>query len=194
MTSRNGINTDLVISVTRGGTGASTFTSNGVLLGNGTSAISALAALTNGQIIIGSTGSSPVPSTLTSGTSISISSIDGSITINDVTADVPWLVITLAQVAVNRESYITNGIIPVVITLPLDGASSIGDQFAITTGTQQWVLAQNASDRIQIRNSTTTIGTLGSLASSALGDTIYVIKRATNMWQVVSYIGTITVV
>jgi hypothetical protein len=47
------------IAVVEGGTGAATFTSHGVLLGNGTSAISATAAGTTGQVLTGVTGSAP---------------------------------------------------------------------------------------------------------------------------------------
>ena len=47
------------IIVAEGGTGAGTFTSHGVLLGNTTSAITATAAGTTGQILTGITGSAP---------------------------------------------------------------------------------------------------------------------------------------
>jgi hypothetical protein len=45
--------------VIEGGTGAQTLTSNGVLLGNTTSAITATAAGTTGQVLTGNTGSAP---------------------------------------------------------------------------------------------------------------------------------------
>lgn len=45
--------------VSNGGTGAGTFTSHGVLLGNTTSAITATAAGTTGQVLTGVTGSAP---------------------------------------------------------------------------------------------------------------------------------------
>jgi len=48
---------DLVVA--NGGTGAATFTTNGVLIGNGTSAITATAAGTTGQVLTGVTGSAP---------------------------------------------------------------------------------------------------------------------------------------
>ena len=68
--------------VTRGGTGAGTFTDHGILIGNATSAISATAELSNGQLLIGSTGNPPVTAKLTTGTDISITSAAGSITID----------------------------------------------------------------------------------------------------------------
>lgn len=67
--------------VVDGGTGAGTFTDNGVLIGNGTGAIAVTAALTNGQLVIGSTGVDPVPAALTAGTGIQITPAAGSITI-----------------------------------------------------------------------------------------------------------------
>jgi Chaperone of endosialidase len=56
------------LTVGSGGTGATTFTANGVLYGNGTSAIQATGVGTTGQILIGNTGSAPswsstIPST-----------------------------------------------------------------------------------------------------------------------------------
>ena len=70
------------LAVTRGGTGANTFTDHGILIGNATNAVSATAELANGQLLIGSTGNAPVPATLTQGTDISITDASGSITID----------------------------------------------------------------------------------------------------------------
>jgi hypothetical protein len=52
------------LAVSRGGTGASTLAANGVLLGNGTSAISATAVGTTGQVLVGNTGGAPTWATL----------------------------------------------------------------------------------------------------------------------------------
>ena len=71
------------LTVSRGGTGASTLTDGGVLLGSGTGAITALGQPTNGQLVIGSTGVDPVLATLTAGTGISIVEGAGSITITN---------------------------------------------------------------------------------------------------------------
>jgi len=53
------------LAVSRGGTGASALTLNGVLYGNHTSAISATAAGTTGQVLVGNTGAAPSWATLT---------------------------------------------------------------------------------------------------------------------------------
>jgi hypothetical protein len=58
------LGTDLAVS--DGGTGASTFTANGVIYGNTTSALLATAAGTTGQVLVGNTGAAPSWATLTS--------------------------------------------------------------------------------------------------------------------------------
>ncbi|MCP4124337.1 MAG: hypothetical protein GY751_21535 [Bacteroidetes bacterium] len=67
--------------VANGGTGATTLTDGGVLLGSGTGAITALGQATNGQLVIGSTGADPSLATLTDGAGITITEGAGSITI-----------------------------------------------------------------------------------------------------------------
>ncbi len=55
------------IPVASGGTGTTTFTSNGVLYGNGTGAIQATAAGTNGQVLIASSSGNPIWSNISAG-------------------------------------------------------------------------------------------------------------------------------
>jgi hypothetical protein len=70
-----------ILPVANGGTGASTLTANSLILGNGTGAFTALGAATNGQLIIGRTGLSPLLATLTAGANVTITNGAGSITI-----------------------------------------------------------------------------------------------------------------
>ena len=67
--------------VANGGTGATTLTDGGVLLGSGTGAITALGQATNGQLVIGVTGSDPTLATLTDGAGITITEGAGTIEI-----------------------------------------------------------------------------------------------------------------
>jgi hypothetical protein len=69
------------LSVANGGTGATTLTDGGILLGSGTGAITATAQPTNGQLLIGATGSDPVLATLTAGDGITVTNASGAITI-----------------------------------------------------------------------------------------------------------------
>ena len=52
------------VPVANGGTGASTLTAHGVLLGEGTNPLVPTAALTDGQILVGATGADPSPQTV----------------------------------------------------------------------------------------------------------------------------------
>ena len=72
---------DTALTVANGGTGASTLTDGGVLLGSGTGAVTALGQAVNGQLVIGSTGADPVLSTLTAGTGVTITNTAGAIEI-----------------------------------------------------------------------------------------------------------------
>jgi hypothetical protein len=69
------------LNVASGGTGATSLTDGGILLGSGTSAITATLQPTNGQLLIGSTGTDPVLATLTDGAGITITEGAGTITV-----------------------------------------------------------------------------------------------------------------
>ena len=72
-----------ILPIANGGTGASSLTDGGILLGSGTAAITATAQPTDGQLLIGSTGGDPVLATLTAGSGISITNASGAVTITN---------------------------------------------------------------------------------------------------------------
>lgn len=67
MATNNAINTPFPIDVASGGTGASTLTDHGVLVGSGTNAITPLSVGTTGQLLVGTTGSDPAFATSADG-------------------------------------------------------------------------------------------------------------------------------
>ena len=67
--------------VANGGTGATSLTDGGLLLGSGTGAITALGVASNGQIPIGDGSTDPQLATITAGSGISVTNGSGSITI-----------------------------------------------------------------------------------------------------------------
>lgn len=69
------------LGVDQGGTGASTLTDHGVLLGSGTDPITALGAMTDGQLVIGKTGADPVVASITDGEGITTTAGAGTLTI-----------------------------------------------------------------------------------------------------------------
>jgi len=66
MATQNAIDTSYPIEVAAGGTGNTTLTDHGVLVGAGIGAVTSLAGATNGQLIIGSTGADPALAALAS--------------------------------------------------------------------------------------------------------------------------------
>ena len=69
------------LDVNSGGTGVTTITDGGILLGSGTGAISNTGVLSNGQLLIGDGSGDPTVATLTQGTGITITNGAGSITV-----------------------------------------------------------------------------------------------------------------
>lgn len=69
------------LAVADGGTGATTLTDHGVLVGSGTDAVTPLAVGTNGQVLVGSTGADPVFATITDGEGIDTTLGAGTLTI-----------------------------------------------------------------------------------------------------------------
>ena len=181
--------------VSSGGTGAITLGANSLLLGNGTSAVSALGAATNGQIPIGSSSNPPSLATITAGTGVSVVNGAGSITINAIGSGVTWNDITgtSASMAVNN-GYIADNSGLVTLTLP--STAVVGSTLYVTgKGAGGWKIAQNASQLINLGTSTTTTGTGGSLASTNTFDSLMLVCITTNTtWNVLSVQGNITVV
>ena len=70
------------LNVSAGGTGASSLTDHGVLVGSGTSGVTPLTVGSNGQILVGSTGADPVFATLTCDDGLSASTGAGTLEID----------------------------------------------------------------------------------------------------------------
>ena len=175
---------------------ADTVTNHSVLVGGASNAITSI-ALTNGQLAIGSTGADPTAAALSAGTGVTITNGAGSITVNAVGGGLTWSVVTTnASFTVNTGT-IANKAGTLTMTLP--ATASIGDMIAITgenTATG-WLIAQNANQQIFFGTSSTTVGVAGSLASTAIRDSLTMVctvSGASTVWTVLSSIGNITVV
>lgn len=182
------------LSVDLGGTGAITLPSSGILIGNGTSPVTGI-DLTNGQILIGSTGTSPSAATITAGPGINISNAAGSITVSS-TGGVTWSVVTSStQTASVNNGYIANYSGLCVITLPTTAAAGTVLGVSGMNNATGWKIAQNSGQQIFFGTSSTTSGTGGSLASSSTYDSVYMVCNVANTsWIVLGSVGNITVV
>jgi hypothetical protein len=178
------------LAVGRGGTGATTFTANGILIGNTASAISATAELADGQLLIGHTGNAPVAATLTQGTDLSITNGNGSINIghatisnipgsNSTTLSAGGTFTAINSVTVSAQGHLTaqntetytlpsdtnttyDLTAPSAGTLRLSGSDSTTDDVTIS-GSSGITISQLAANNINAAlGSTITIGTGGS--------------------------------
>jgi hypothetical protein len=173
---------------------AVTTTQYGVLTGGASNGISSN-LLTNGQLLIGSTGVAPAAATLTQGTGISITNAAGSITLNAVGGGKTWTVVTgTSQSAVANYGYFANNAGTVTVTLPATAA--VGDAFSVCgmNNATGWKLAVGTGQTIYFGSAATTIST-GYLQSTATYDNVHVVCNVANTsFVVVNSVGNITVV
>lgn len=152
--------------------------------------------LTNGQLVIGSTGASPVKATLTAGTNITINNSAGAITISGTgDAGFTWTDVTGAtqQMAVGN-GYVADRSSLVTFTLPL--VSAIGDRVSVVgKGSGGWSIVYGASQLIHVGSSASTV-TTGNIASTNQWDSIQLIcVTANTTWSVLGAPqGNITIV
>jgi len=179
-----------------GGLGVSNPTAHGILVAEGASAATPI-VLTNGEVLIGSTGADPVGATLTAGTGITITNGAGSISIAASAPGMSWVDETTSSVTMVANTGYTADAGASLITFTLPTSASIGDPIEINgKGAGLWKIAQGASQQIQFGNTATTAGTGGSIASSLQYDCIRLralTAGATSTWVVVSAVGNLTV-
>jgi hypothetical protein len=165
------------------GTGLSLGTHSSVLVTNSSGVPAWSNTMTNGQLIIGSTGATPTASTLTAGTGISIVNGAASITINSTASGMTWSTVSgTSQSAAVDNGYIVNNAGAVTVTLPATAA--IGSEIAVEgLGAGGWILTANAGQTIKIGSATTS--SAGSLSSVAISDNVYVTCIVANLtWRV----------
>ncbi len=170
-------------------------TANSATLVTDTSGVPAwTSSMTNGQVLIGSTGATPVLSTLTAAGGITITNAAGSITISGSGGGFSWTEVTgVAQTMVANNGYVTSNAGQVVLTLP--ATSVIGDTIKVQgKGTGGWKVAQNAGQLIHFNSSTTTLGVLGYIESTQRYNSVELVCITnTNEWAVNSASGNLTV-
>lgn len=156
-----------VVAPVQGGTGVTSPTAHTLPVAEGASNFTFLGPLTNGQMLIGSTGADPVAAAITAGANITVTNGAGSITIGaSGAASFTWSEVagTTQAIAVNS-GYVPNNAGLVTLTLPATAA--FGSRIAIQgLGAGGWIIAQNAGQTIVSSGGSTTVGVGGSLAST----------------------------
>lgn len=198
MATGNATNTNSTGIVGYNGTGTfvgSTATQYAVQIGGATSStLSNTNVGTSGQLLIGGT-TSPAFATVTGTGGITFTTGNNTLQINGTGGGLTWTVVTGAtQAMTSNNGYIANRAGTVAFTLPT--TSAVGDVIAVTginTATG-WSIAWTTNQQIFFGTATTTV-TTGSLASTNIRDTVYIVCVIQNLtWNVVSSIGNITCV
>ena len=158
--------------------------------------VTSTAAMTDGQVLIGSTGVAPVLGTLTAGAGISVTNAAGSITVAS-TGSAIWTAMDAdATLAVNTARINTKAAALLTATLPATAA--VGTTIILqgsAAGANGWKIAQNALQNIQIGNTSTTIGAGGSIASTDDNDSISLVCTvADTTWNAFAVVGNLTIV
>lgn len=183
-----------VVQPANGGTGVASPTAHTLPVAEGASPFNFLGPLTNGQLLIGSTGLDPVSAAISAGSGIVVTNGAGTITISS-TGGLTWQAISADQTLAVDHGYVC--ISPGgVLSLALPAAAAVGDTISVSLdGATSWTITQGAGQQIRLGNAQTTSGGGGSLASTAQGNTVTFVCSVANLkFNVISSMGNITVV
>lgn len=172
---------------------AITVTNHAPLVGAASNGISSLGPLTNGQLLIGSTGADPSAAAITAGSGISVTNGAGAIQLDATGGGMTWSVKTLATNMAVNNGYGSNGAGAVAFTLP--AVSAVGDTVAIQGMQGSWNVVQGAGQQIHIGSSTSSLGAGGSISSTNAFDAIELVCLVANtIWYAKPPQGNITIV
>lgn len=169
-------------------------TVNSSALSTNASGVPTWLALTDGQVVIGSSTGAPLAATLSAGTGVSITNGHNTITIASNGAN-PWVDQTGASVTMAVNTGYTSDDGATLVTFTLPATAAIGDWVEINgKGSGGWTLIEGTGQLIHFGNQTTTT-TTGSLSSTNQWDCVRLrCVTANTTWTVVSAVGNLTVV
>lgn len=171
-------------------------TTNRASLSTNATGIPTWIALTDGQLVIGSTAGAPAAANLTAGPGVSISNTSNTITISGTGSGIGWTDVTgTSQIMVADNGYVADNAGLVTLTMP--ATASFGQAITVQgKGTGGWLIAQPASLTIHVGNVATTAGVGGSVASTNQWDSIALIcVTANTTWAAIGGPqGTLTIV
>lgn len=147
--------------------------------------------MTNGQVVIGSTGATPTAATLTAGTGITITPGAGSITIASTVTATTWVNQTAdLNPLVAGNSYEANKGTLLTLTLPTGG--TFGQTIRVQGfGAGGWKLNAGTGQTIQVNANATTVA--GSVSSTNQYDYIELVcSTTTTTWLAIDHGGNLT--
>jgi len=151
--------------------------------------------MTNGQMIIGSTGATPVAGTITStGGTLTVSTGAGTLNLEVASGGFPWTNVTGTSATMAKSNaYQSNNVGLVTLTMPSVASSTFGDTIKVGgLGAGGWLIQCVATQSIHFGNQNTSAA--GSLASTNRYDQIELVcSSTTTEWFVRYSVGNITV-
>lgn len=174
-----------VVLPAKGGTGVVNPSAHTLPVGEGSSNFNFLGPLTNGQLLIGSTGNDPIAANLLAGSGISISNGSGTITIAGTGSGIGWIEVTsTSQTMVADNGYVANNAGLITFSLPVSAAFGTAINI-IGKGAGGWTISQNSGQSIVFGTIITTVGIGGSISSTNANDSIELICTTANtIWTV----------
>lgn len=152
-------------------------------------------ALTDGQVVVGSTAGAPAAASLTAGAGIAITPGSNSISIAATGVPITSVEVTAASaaIAVNTAISANRGTL-VTLTLPVTAAFGTF-VYIIGQGAGGWLVAQNAGQQIHVGTVSSTIGVGGSVASNNAHDCMILFCTvADTEWVAFGVQGLLTIV
>lgn len=150
----------------------------------------------NGQLLIGSTAAPNIRvGNLTSlDSSVTITNGNGTIDLSVVSTTFPWSTVAINTSLLVNNGYVANGGSLINFTLPT--VSSVGQVIYIAgLGAGGWKILQNAGQTIFVGSSSTTSGVSGSVESTVITDTIFLVCiQSNNKWTYMGGSGNYTIV
>lgn len=136
--------------------------------------------MTNGQMVIGSTGATPTTGTITStGGTIAVSTGAGTLNLETVSGGIPWTNVTGTSATMAKSnSYQANNAGLVTLTMPSVASSTFGDTIKVGGfGAGGWTIQCVATQLIHYGNQVTSAA--GTLASSNRYDQVEIVCSST---------------
>ena len=193
MATNNVVNAPFPLSPTQGGLGVASPIIHTLPVAQGSANFNFLGPLTNGQLLIGSTGADPVAAAISAGTNVTVTNGAGTITIAATgVAGFVWNDVSgTTQAAAVNNGYIISNAAQTNVTLPATAAE--GSIVSIAgKGAAGWIMTANTGQVIHFGNSATS--TAGSLTSTNQWDGVSVVcVTANTTWAVTMAVGNLTV-
>jgi hypothetical protein len=176
-----------VILPAQGGTGLVDPTANSILVANGSDPFVEIGPLTNGQLLVGSTGVPPVAATITGSNGITVTNGAGSIGISMSGARTnSWSVVTSGATTIaTGQSYFANSGSQLDFLMN-SSVGIVGSSFQICgINTGGWKITQGAGVQFKVGAASSTVGVAGSVEAAAGTDSASFVCVSSGVWAAV---------